>query len=351
MSGRAGQLAVLLTSALALAGQPNLLVYRDLQGQPHTVRTPRDWEQRRRQILAAMQQVMGPLPEDRHVPLEMQVIEEVRLPKYVRRKITYVPEAGDRVPAWLLIPNQAADGTRRKLPAMLCLHQTTRIGKDEPAGLGGKPNLHYAAELAERGYVTLAPDYPNFGDYTFDPYAHGYASATMKGIFNHMRAIDLLASLPEVDARRIGAIGHSLGGHNTLFLGVFDRRVRVMVTSCGFNSFAKYMGGDLTGWSHRGYMPRIASEYGKSASRMPFDFTEVLAALAPRPVFINAPLGDTNFEVSGVRDCIAAAQPVYASLFHAADRLAVDYPEGGHDFPPAVRQDAYRFLDRWLKTP
>jgi tripartite-type tricarboxylate transporter receptor subunit TctC len=43
---------------------------------------------------------------------------------------------------------------------MLCLHQTTRIGKGEPAGVGGKTDLQYARELAERGYVTLAPDYP-----------------------------------------------------------------------------------------------------------------------------------------------------------------------------------------------
>jgi hypothetical protein len=281
----------------------------------------------------------------------MTVVEEVRLPHYIRRKITYVPETGDSVPAFLLVPITSAASSGRKLPAMLCLHQTTRIGKGEPAGLGGKPNLHYAEELAERGYVTLAPDYPNFGDYTFDPYAHGYVSATMKGIFNHIRAVDLLASLPEVDPGRIGAIGHSLGGHNTLFLGAFDPRVRVLVTSCGFNSFFQYMKGDLTGWSHRGYMPRIASEYGKSPARMPFDFPDILAVLAPRPVFINAPLGDTNFEVSGVRRCVEVALPVFTTLFHAGDRLVAEYPEGGHDFPPAVREDAYRFVDRWLKQP
>lgn len=342
---------MLLACALSLAAQQDLLVYRDSRGKQHSIRTPKDWEKRRLQILANLQLVMGPLPKDDHAPPEMTVVEEVKLAHYIRRRITYVPESGDRVPAWLLIPTATGGTPGQKLPAMLCLHQTTRIGKGEPAGLGGKPNLHYAAELAERGYVTLAPDYPNFGDYTFDPYAHGYASATMKGIFNHMRAVDLLASLPEVDAARIGAIGHSLGGHNTLFLGVFDPRVRVLVTSCGFNSFAKYMHGDLTGWSHRGYMPRIASEYGKSAARMPFDFPEILAALAPRPVFINAPVGDSNFEVSGVRDCVQAARPVFARIFHAEDRLVAEHPEGGHDFPPAVREDAYRFVDRWLKQP
>jgi hypothetical protein len=230
---------------------------------------------------------------------------------------------------------------------MLCLHQTTAIGKGEPAGVGGLKNLHYALELAERGYVTLAPDYPNFGGYKIDPYARGYASATMKGIWNHMRAIDLLASLPEVDAARIGCIGHSLGGHNSLFVAGFDLRIKVVVSSCGFNSFAKYFKGNLAGWSHKGYMPRIASVYGRDARKMPFDFTEVVAALAPRALFINAPLKDDNFEVSGVRDCVRAASPVYR-LLEAADNIEAVYPSSGHDFPPDIRLQAYAFIDRLL---
>jgi pimeloyl-ACP methyl ester carboxylesterase len=230
---------------------------------------------------------------------------------------------------------------------MLCLHQTTRIGKGEPAGLGGKENLHYALELARRGYVTLAPDYPNYGDYSFEAYAHGYASATMKGIWNHMRAVDLLHELPQADGGRVGCIGHSLGGHNTLFAGAFDERIKVMVTSCGFNSFLKYRCGDLAGWSHGGYMPRIAGVYGKDARRMPFDFTEVLAALAPRAVFVNAPAGDDNFEIEGVRDCLAAARPVFDFL-GAGDKLAAVHPDTGHDFPPEVRAAAYAFVDRAL---
>jgi len=251
------------------------------------------------------------------------------------------------VPAFLLTPRELPPGA--KVPAILCLHQTTPIGKAEPAGLGGKPDLHYALELAERGYVTLAPDYPNFGDYKFDPYAHGFASATMKAIFNHRRAIDLLQSLPEVDPNRIAVIGHSLGGHNSLFLAAFDPRIKAVVTSCGFTSFAKYKGGNLAGWSHKGYMPRIAETYGNDPARMPFDFTELLASLAPRPVFINAPVGDDNFDVSGVRDCVAAALVVYQKIYRAGRNLQAIYPEGGHEFPPQAREAAYQFLARSLQ--
>ena len=303
---------------------------------------PFDWDRRR--ILDNMQLVMGPLPPRAKRAPRFRVLEETRGEKYTLRKITYEAEPGDQVPAYLLVPVDH----RGRLPAALCLHQTTRIGKSEPAGLGGLPNLHYAQELAERGWVALAPDYPNFGDYKVDAYAMGYASATMKGIVNHRRAVDLLVSLPEVDPKRIAAIGHSLGGHNALFVAAFDPRIRAVVTSCGFNSFAKYYGGDLTGWSHKGYMPRIAEVYHKNPAEMPFDFSDLLAAIAPRPVFINAPEHDRNFEVSGVRDCVEAILPLYEKRFHAPGRLIAVYPDAGHDFPHEIREQAYRFLERWL---
>ncbi len=285
--------------------------------------------------------VMGPLPPRLTTPPVVEVLGETTLEGgLVRRQIVFVARDGDRVPAYLFVP--AVKG-KAKRPAMLCLHQTTRIGKGEPAGVGGKPDLFYALELARRGYVTLAPDYPNFGDYQFDPYAHGYASATMKGITNHQRALDVLAAMPEVDGRRLGVIGHSLGGHNSLFLAAFDPRVKVAVTSCGFTAFARYYGGDLTGWSHKGYMPRIASEYGKSPAKMPFDFSDLFLAIAPRAVFVNAPLHDSNFDVTGVRETVARVEKRFRK-----GALEVAYPDRGHEFPAEVREQAYRFIDRHL---
>jgi len=233
---------------------------------------------------------------------------------------------------------------------MVSLHGTTfRTYAPDAAKTGDLGDRHYAHDLAGRGYVVIAPDYVLLSDeYKTDPYQLGYASGTMKGIVNHIRAVDLLVSLPEVNPKRIGAIGLSLGGHNALFLGVFDPRVRAVVTSAGFNRFHKYYGGDLTGWTSPRYMPRIATEYAKDPDRVPFDFTEVLAALAPRPVFVNAPLGDTNFELSGVVDCVNAARPVWERIFRAGDRLEAMYPEGGHGFSRPAREAAYAFLERWL---
>ncbi len=343
---------LLLSTSFVPAADPpfypekqKLLVWRDGQGKEHPVKTAAGWEKRRAHILAGMQLAMGPLPDaSRKVPLDVKVVEDIDLKRFRRQKLTFAVEKGDRVPAYLFLPKEG----KGKKPAILCLHQTTGIGKGEPAGLGGNPNLHYALHLAERGYVTLAPDYPSFGDYSYDFAKSDFKSGSMKAIWNNMRAVDLLQSLPEVDGEKIGCIGHSLGGHNTMFTAVFDPRIKVMVSNCGFTSAPKYYKGDLKGWTSARYMPLIASQYRNDPKKLPFDFPEIVAAFAPRPFLASSPTGDDNFEVSGVKDCIAAALPVY-ELLGAREKLKANYPECKHDFPEEVRKVAYEWLDRWLK--
>jgi dienelactone hydrolase len=346
--------AVLLLSSCATALKPDpapfypdkgdLMVWKDPEGRDHPVRSAADWERRRGHILENFRRVAGTPPESaRKVPLDLRILESRRVDGVTLETITFSAEEGDRVPAFLFLP----DSPRGRAPAMLCLHPTSALGKKEISGMG-KPNREYAVELAKRGFVVVAPDYPNFGDYVIDVYARGWASATMKGLWNHQRAVDLLESLPGVDPGKIGVIGHSLGGHNSIFVALFNPRIKAVVSSCGFNAFPKYMGGNLKGWSHRGYMPRIGELYGLDPRQMPFDFTELVGALAPRPFFISAPLHDSNFEVSGVRDCVAAAGPVY-ELLGAKESLVVVHPDCGHDFPPEVRTQAYEWLERVLR--
>lgn len=337
----------------------DLSFYRDGTVKKRPVRTTADWERRKQAILRNMQTVMGPLPRPKTpVALDLKTLESKMLPfsfktangqtrtAYLNRKlISYHTDSTQRrVRAYLFLPRKS----EKKLPAVLCLHQTTGIGKGEPAGLGGKPNLQYALHLAHRGYITLAPNYPSFGDdkYAF-PKKDGYISGTMKAIYDNIRAVDLLTSLPEVDAKRIGCIGHSLGGHNTMFTAAFEQRIKVMVSNCGFTRFHKYKGGKLKGWTSSRYMPLINSKYGNDANRVPFDFPEIIGTFAPRPFLASSPLHDSNFEASGVKDSIARAAPVYR-LFEKPGNLQANYPDCKHDSPPNVRKVAYEFLDKHL---
>ncbi len=345
----AGSSLVAVEPVVSYSDHSQLLIVRDATGKERPVTTPADWAERVRHIKANMEQVMGPLPEvSRKVPLEVEIVSEEKTPKYLRRKIRFTPEPDDRVPAWLLIPHDLPEG--KKTAAMLCLHQTTGIGKDEPAGLGGLKSLHYAHEVAERGYICLVPDYPSFGEYPYDFKVKGqhYASGSMKAIWNNIRGVDLLVSLPQVDPQRLGVIGHSLGGHNSLFTAVFDERLKAVVSSCGFTPFHDYYGGKVAGWTSDRYMPRIRDVYENNADKVPFDFYEILGALAPRGFFSNSPIGDSNFDIGGVRKAFAKADGIY-KLFNASGQLVLATPDAPHDFPEAQRQAAYAWLDGQLR--
>lgn len=326
-----------------------LLVVRDAQGTERPVKTKDDWSARLVHIRANMQLVMGPVPDaSQRVPLDVEQGPEESSKNYVRRKVRFTPEPGDRVPAWLLIPRQLPAGGRA--PAMLCLHQTNNVGKDEPAGLGGIPSLHYAHELADRGFICIVPDYPSFGEYTYDFKTKGahFASGTMKAIWNNMRAVDLLESIPQVDKARIGVIGHSLGGHNALFTAAFDERLKAVVSSCGFTPFHDYYQGKLMGWTSDRYMPRIREIYHNDPDKVPFDFYEILGALAPRGFYSNSPIRDSNFEIAGVHKAFDKARAVY-DLFGTKDRLKLATPDAPHDFPETQRLEAYDWLKQQLK--
>lgn len=324
----------------------NLLQFQNAKGAIRPVTNTNEWALRRESILRAMQRVMGPLPEaGKRVPLEVRVEEEVDCGDYVRRFLSYQAEPGSRVPAYLLVPKSALAG--RPAYGILCLHQTHREGQKVVVGLGNSPNDEYGVELAKRGYVCLAPPYPLLANYAPDLKKLGYQSGTMLAIWNNMRGLDLLESLPFVRKGRFGAIGHSLGGHNSVFTAAFDERIKVVATSCGLDAFRDYMDGNIKGWTSERYMPRLL-DYPLEG--LPFDFPEVVGALAPRVCFINAPLRDSNFRWRSVDRVAAAAGEVYG-LFGQRGNLIVMHPDAEHSFPKEMRELAYDRFDRRLPEP
>ncbi len=333
----------------------NLLLFRGPDGTPRPVQTSDNWLERRREILEGMEAVMGRLPGvEKRSPLDVIVIEEVDCGSYIRRLITYVSEPRSRVPAYLLIPKSVLKAEGERVPAVLCLHPTDNtVGHGVVVGLGGKPGRHYASELAERGYVTLAPSYPQLANYQPDLEALGWESGTLKAVWDNIRGLDLLESLPFVQVGGFGAIGHSLGGHNSVFTAVFDQRIKVVISSCGLDSFLDYYGGkdavweEGKGWTQTRYMPRLAA-YRWRLEEIPFDFHEVVGALAPRHLRIIAPLHDHNFQAESVDRIAEAATQVY-SLYGHAERLEIKHPDAAHNFPTEQRRSAYELLDTVLK--
>jgi dienelactone hydrolase len=345
-------LIVALSNVAWAADHTRVTYYADDAGVEHPVKTPADWAKRRAAILKGMQEAMGPLPERANLPpLDVKVLAEEKTDAFTKLTISFVAERRDpeeRIPALLYLPAKSTG----KNPAILALHQTAKLGKGDPKIAAADHSAGYAVELARRGYVVLCPDYPSFGDYPYDfdspAHTQRYASGTMKGIFNHMRAVDLLVARPDVDAGSIGAIGHSLGGHNALFVAAFDERIKAVVTSCGWTPFADYYNGNIKGWTSDRYMPRLRDVYKLDPKQVPFDFYEVVAALAPRHVYSSSPLKDHNFDVNGVKKADAEARKIF-TLLGAPDHLRIDYPDAAHEFPEASRNASYDFLDAALK--
>lgn len=313
----------------------------------------------RLQLRERLAQIMGPLPVSKaSTPLEVQTELVEDLGGFERRRISYQSEPGGRVPAYLLIPKAAlAPAARRTFPAVLALHQTHPAGSKVVVGLGNSPDDEYGVELVRRGYVVLAPPYPWLAEYEPDLKGLGYDSGTMKAIWDNVRGLDLLDSLPFVSSERgFGCIGHSLGGHNGLFTAAWDPRITVVVTSCGFDSFRDYYDGDPKvwmpekGWCQSRYMPRLLA-HREDLSGLPFDFPDVLALIAPRRVVVSAPIGDSNFRWRSVDRVVTAARWKTASE-GVISHITVLHPNAPHRFPPAQREQAYRVLDRVLRpTP
>lgn len=352
----AGEIGKVLSTKKAKA--TGSLITKDQDGAPVTIHKPREWTAYRKQIQAKMETVMGPLPREKLAAPTFRVLDTLKTERYQRLNIQITVKPNEIVGVYLYIPNTIKKGA--KLPAMLALHETDLAGKKSVDGQGSyentRLNLGYGKELAERGYVVIAPDYPSFGDSVpYDFKADSYESGIMKGIFNHMRCIDLLEQLEFVDKNRIGTIGHSLGGHNSMFLAAFDTRVKVTVSSCGWTQLDYYdvgpaaekrYGGRLGAFALERYMP-MWEKFGFDGAKKPFEYHELISAIAPRAFFSSSPVKDYNFEVNGVKEGIGLAQKSYDFL-GVGSQLQVRYPESAHEFLPDIREEAYQYIDQVL---
>ncbi|NND33385.1 MAG: alpha/beta fold hydrolase [Saprospiraceae bacterium] len=342
-------------SSWAQTSLSGISIYSSQSKQEVVISSIAEWEKERWKIQQGMQAAMGALPYVSGSPAPDIIFQDTLMSaSYLRINLLFLAAENEWVPAFLYLPKRTALNGRS--PAMVALHPTGMLGKKIVDGQGNA-NRGYARELAERGYVVIAPDYPSFGDlehYDFD--SDRYESATMAAIFYHMRCVDLLSSRQDVDPSRIGVIGHSLGGHNAMFLGAFDHRVKVIVASCGWTQFEFYdvgpkaierFGGRLGPWAQQRYMPLLRDKFQLDDAKFPFNFHEIIALLAPRYFFSNSPANDGNFAVAGVREGIQKAKVVYDFL-DVSDHVQVRYPAAEHDFPTAVRTEAYEFTDRVL---
>jgi dienelactone hydrolase len=300
---------------------------------------------------------LGRFPQ--RVPLTPIVSSRIDEGAYTRTRITYDVEAGERVSAWLLMPQGAAP--TNGWPAVLAIHQhdnNYELGKAEPARLSGNAMYAYGQDLCQRGYVVLCPDLLCFEDRRSAHAVHhtntalddaGYerfeftrrvlAGSCLQTKYLHdlTCAVDLLASFPGVNRERLGVIGHSLGGLEALWLAWYDARITAAVSSCGFG-LLRTLVRDSINHGFAMYVPGILEVC---------DLDALVAALAPRAFLLTAGETDPLFPIDGVRSIVEKAQIAYAQEGVPERFGAILFP-AGHSFPDEVKAAAYGFLDHWL---
>jgi dienelactone hydrolase len=292
-------------------------------------------------------------------PLDLAAEAAADQADHTRTRVTYAAEPGERVAAWLLQP--VGSPPQSGWPGVLAIHQHAgvyELGKSEPAGLSADPMYHYGLDLCRRGYVVLCPDQLCFeerrppevqrkanpqldGDryerFEFTRRLLNGACLQTKYLHDLSCALDVLAGWPGVDAARLGAIGHSLGGQQTLWFTWYDERVRAAVSSCGFGLIQTIL---RDGINHNFalYVPGML-EVG--------DMDALVADMAPRPFMLTAGVDDRIFPIDGVRAIADRATAAYAQA-GAAERFQAQIFEGTHSLPAEVKARAYAFLDQWL---
>jgi hypothetical protein len=154
-----------------------------------------------------------------------------------------------------------------------------------------------------------------------------------KMLYDAVRAVDLLTTVPEVDSARLGAIGHSLGGKEVLYLAAFDMRIRAAVSSEGG------IGLTYSNWNAGWYLGEGIGRPG-----FPLDHGQVLALVAPRAFLL---IGGDSADGRRSWPYIEANLPVWR-LAGRPEGLGLFVHGGGHAYPPEAEGVADRWLDHFL---
>ncbi|MBN2327685.1 MAG: alpha/beta fold hydrolase [Candidatus Omnitrophica bacterium] len=311
-----------------------------------------EWESDRKQIKKLLSRDIGPT-DPPSLESAFQILSATSREGCVEKKIQYAAAPGEYVSAYLFYP----DAIQKTNPGIVVFHQTTEYGKEEPAGRKGRKSMHLGLELAGRGYIVLAPDSITAGERIdgggpFDTRQfyrrHPNASALGKMIQDGRRAVDILQTIPEVNPKRIGVIGHSLGAEEALFVAAFDERVQAAAASCGFAPLRAESNPWRWARDHWfSYMPRLRIDL--RAGRPPaWDFDDAIRLIAPRGYFNFQTMDDEIFPEGYASHAMTLSLRPLWRMYGKANNLRSLLEPGPHDFSPSAKAAIYSWFDSIL---
>jgi len=307
--------------------------------------------------------LLGDLPWQ-HQPGPPKVIKRERRDGYTLERLVLDLNGREPVPALLLIP----DKLQKPAPGLLFIHwhggmydlgkEQLLIGdKAQPAYApvcGDKAQPAYAPVCAERGLVTLAIDSWCFGERKHvEPGRVGEEDAfklmLWRGevlwgmmMFDEVRALDYLASRPEVDPKRLGALGMSMGSTKAWWLAALDPRVRLCLDVCCLTEFEELIKiNNLKGHGIYYYAPRLLKY---------FSTAEINELIVPRPRLSVNGRQDLLTPPVGVEKVRQHLLPLYRKYGKEED-CRIELFDCGHVELPAMRQLILEWMDKHLMKP
>jgi len=294
---------------------------------------------RRKQLMG----LLGDLPWS-HQPKAPKLLRKEDHEGYTLEFYEFDFNGIEPVAGTLLIPHNLTS----KAPCMLYCHAhfgTYPIGKDELVN-GRSVMPAYAPVYAEKGIVTLAIDSWCFGERKHNGEADAFKKMLWEGrtlfgmmLFDELRALDYLLSRPEVDDKRAGVFGLSMGSTKAWWLAALDPRISVCLDLCCMTDFHELIKiNNLKGHGIYYYVPSLLKH---------FDTSSINELIVPRPhVSLNGRLDDLTPPkgVEKVRDHLL---PLYEKHGKKEDCL-IELFNCPHEELPEMRAIILAWLDRYL---
>jgi dipeptidyl aminopeptidase/acylaminoacyl peptidase len=321
----------------------------------HAAITKTAWEKQRQKIRMQVWQLLGKLPTRPKTP-KVETLSRDDRGDHIVERFQFDNFAGATVPGYIILPKSSS----AKSPAILYCHWhggEYDLGKEELFQSKHTPEEPGPA-FAKRGYVVIGIDAYCFGERngrgpTAEKGRDGELSAskfnlwvgrTLWGMIlrDDLMALDYLALRPEVDSKRIGVMGMSMGATRAWWLMALDERIKTGVPICCLTRYQSIIQhGLLKSHGIYYYVPNLLNH---------FDTEAIVALIAPRPVLFLDGDQDQTSPVDGIHAIEAAVRPVYRLYEKENAFESVVYPGQGHVYTKEMWEKTLAWMDKYLKS-
>ncbi len=310
-----------------------------------SVRTAEDWQRQRDGYRRELQEMLGLWPWPEQTDLRATVTGRIEAEGFAVEKLHYQSLPGLHITANLYLPKPRSNA----VPAILYVCGHARVASNG-VSFGNKTGYqHHGAWFARNGYVCLVLDTIQLGEIEGVHHgtyregmwwwnSRGYTPAGVEA-WNGLRALDYLETRPEVDRTRFGVTGRSGGGAYSWWIAALDDRIRVAAPVAGITDLQNHvLDGVVEGHCDCMFL----------VNTYRWDYAQVAALVAPRPLLLANSDKDTIFPLDGVIRVHSAVRRIY-DLLGATDRLGLLITEGPHKDTQDLQLPVLRWFNRHLR--